>query len=248
MRKMNNSTCFKWPNETVQLTRPNGGLVADLVVPGDCVAGNRGAHSFTRLAIKKKGAFMKRLFISVVGLVLFSGCAFTQQHANLSPTISVVASTEGKNITIAVRVIDERPSQSLGRRGSGYGPAAEITSAQDVAAVVHQQVTDGLRKKGFSPVEYSDTKDPRLTVEVRLLEYSTSQGFWTGGVHVKGALKAIAQRSGRTYEHMYRSEKEENVVIVPTAGTNEQWINSVLTDVLQQMFVDNELFRLLTNG
>jgi uncharacterized lipoprotein YajG len=191
---------------------------------------------------------MKRLLVIVAGLVLFSGCAFNPQQANLSPTINIPTSEEGKNVTIAVRVIDERPSKTLGRRGTAYGAAAEITAAQDLATIVNQQVIDGLRKKGFNPVAYDETKDPRLTVEVRLLEYSTSQGFWTGGVHIKGALKAIAQRSGNTYENMYRSEKEERVMVVPTAGANEEWINTVLADVLQQMFADTALFKALTGG
>lgn len=188
---------------------------------------------------------MKKLFVVLAGLVLLCGCAFTRQQANLSPTLNVVSSDVGKNVTVGVRVIDERPSKSLGRRGTDYGAAAEITEAQDLAVVVQQQVIDGLRKRGFNPVDYGEGKDPRLTVEVRLLEYSTSQGFWTGGVHIKGVLKAVAVRAGNNYERMYRTEKEERVVFVPTAKTNEQWINDVLTDVLRQLLEDAELFRFL---
>jgi uncharacterized lipoprotein len=188
---------------------------------------------------------MRKLVIFVAGLALLYGCAFTSQQASLRPTVSFSSSNEGKNVAVAVRVVDERPSKSLGRRGTAYGAAAEITAAQDVAAVVQQQIIDGLRKKGFNPVDYGEQKDPRLTVEVRLLEYSTSQGFWTGGVHIKGALKAIAVRTGSNYERMYRSEKEERVVVVPTAETNEQWINDALNEVLRQLFEDTGLFRFL---
>lgn len=189
---------------------------------------------------------MKILVVSLASVVLLSGCAFMSQQATLSPTVSVTASDEGKNVTVAVRVVDERPSKSLGRRGTGLAPAAEITAAQDVAVVVQQQVVDGLRKKGFNTVDYSEQRDPHLTVEVRLLEYSTSVGFWTGGVHIKGALKVIAGRQGASYERMYRSEKEERVVVVPTAGSNQEWINAALSDVLQQLFEDIGLFRFLS--
>ena len=98
-----------------------------------------------------------KLLVVLGGIAIFTGCAFTPQQANLSPTVSVMASDEGKNIAIGVRVIDERPSKSLGRCGSAYGAAAEITSTQDLAMIVQQQVMDGLRKKGFNPVEFGST-------------------------------------------------------------------------------------------
>jgi len=113
--------------------------------------------------------------------------------------------------------------------------------------VVHDQLVAGLQKKGFSVVDYSSNANPRLTVEVRSLEYSTSQGFWTGGVKIESALKFQAASGTDNYERMYRSEKEERVVVVPTASTNEQWINGALSDVLKQVFEDIGLFRFLAN-
>jgi uncharacterized lipoprotein YajG len=184
--------------------------------------------------------------LTVLVLVTLGGCAFTPQKAALAPVVSVATSSEGKGVVVAVRVVDERPSKSLGHRGGGYGAAAEITSTEDVAMVVQKQVVEGLKKKGFEIVDYDDAKDPRLTVEVRLLEYSTSMGFWTGGVAIQGAIKAVASRGGKTYDHMYRSEKKERVVIVPNAKTNEGWINSALGDVLSQMFDDAVLVKFLT--
>ena len=61
-------------------------------------------------------------------------------------------------------------------------------------------------------------------------------------MHVKGSLKAVASRAGQTYEKMYRGEKEERVVVVPTAETNEKWINDALSEVLRQLFDDNGLW------
>ena len=177
--------------------------------------------------------------------VTIQGCAFTPQKANLTPTVNVTVSNEGKNVAVGVRVLDERASKSLGHRGTAYGAAAEITEEQDLAVVVKQQLVEGLRKKGFNPVEFNASKEPRLTIEIRLLEYTTSQGFWTGGVHVKGALKASALRAAENYEHFYRSEKEERVVIVPTAESNEKLINSALSDLLNQVFEDTALFQFL---
>lgn len=188
---------------------------------------------------------MRTLVTVLASAFVLSGCAFAKQQANLAPTVSVVESTQGQGMTVAVRVVDERPSKSLGRRGSAYGAAAEITAVQEVAVVVQQQVVDGLKKKGFTIIDYAPGQPRNLTVEVRFLDYSTSQGMFTGGVNIRGALKASAQRDGQTYEQLYRSDKEERVVVVPTAKTNEQWINTALSEVLQQLFNDQGLMTFL---
>ena len=146
---------------------------------------------------------------------------------------------------MAVHVVDERASKSLGRRGTAYGAAAEITAAQDLTVVVRDEVVAALEKKGFTTTDYTENAGTRLTVEIRLLEYSTSQGFWTGGVQVQGTLKAVARKDGRDFEKLYRSNKEERVGIVPTAETNEQWINEALSDVLQQLLDDQNLINFL---
>ena len=189
---------------------------------------------------------MHRLTGILAVLVVASGCAFNPQQASLAPVLNVAESKEGAGIAVSLRVLDERPSKSLGRRGTVYGAAAEITSAEEVGAVVQRYITDGLKRKGFEVVEWNDTRSPRLTVELRLLEYSTSTGFWTGGVQIQGTLKAIAGKDGKTYEQMYRSDKQERVAVVPTAEVNERWINDALTDVLNQLFQDSALFLFIT--
>ncbi len=111
---------------------------------------------------------------------------------------------------------------------------------------MQKEIIEGLKKKGFTAVDDTSASSTKLSVEVRLLEYSTSQGFWTGGVNIKGALKAVASKNGKSYEKMYRTDKEERVVVVPTAQTNEKWINDALSEVLKQLLDDNGLTLFLT--
>ena len=191
----------------------------------------------------------KKLVIGLVActaFLAFEGCAFTPQTANIAPTVDVVSSSEGKGIIVALSVTDERPSKSLGHRGAGFSNGAEIKEAQDLPAIVQKEVTDGLRKKGFLVVDGSGSSNAKLVVEIRLLDYSTSVGFWTGGVDLKGALKAVANKNGKTYEKMYRYDKEERIVFVPGADTNEKWINAALSNVLTQLLDDNGLTMFLT--
>lgn len=188
---------------------------------------------------------MNFAYAVVLGSLLLSGCAFSPQKANLQPVVNIAQGVEGQGISVAVQIVDERPSKSLGRRGTAYGAAAEITAGSDLEVVVRDKVTEGLVAHGFT-VNSAGASDARLTVEIRLLEYSTSQGFWTGGVQIQGALKAVARKAGNDYEQMYRSNKEERVAVVPTAKTNEEWINAALGDVLSQLVSDQKLIEFLS--
>jgi uncharacterized lipoprotein YajG len=177
-----------------------------------------------------------------------SACAFAPQQAKIAPTVQVAATTEGKGVSVALRVVDERDSKSIGNRGSAYGKAAKITSTDDVSAIVHNQIRDGLINKGFNVVPFDASAPVTLSVEIRALSYDTSVGFWTGGVEIKSALKAIGKRGTSEYEKLYRSDEEKRVAVVPTAAKNEEWINASLTDVLTQLFNDTGLMRHLTGN
>jgi uncharacterized lipoprotein len=177
--------------------------------------------------------------LSILSLALMPACAFNEQKVTLAPKVVLATSTLGQGVSVAVGVVDERPSQSLGRRGTAYGAAAEITTDQDVGALVRTEIENGLRQHGFNIA--ATGADTQLVVEIRLLEYKTSTGFWTGGVNVQAALKAIATRAEHRFEHLYRTDNENRVVISPTADTNEAWINAGLSDVLTKLLSDATL-------
>lgn len=189
---------------------------------------------------------MKIVFVALALSTFVTGCAFNPQKVTLAPSPASSSSTLGSGITVAVKVNDERPKQSLGRRGSGYGPAAEITSSEDVASVVRNALIKGLEQKGFSTSVSTANQSIKLTVDLRLLEYSTSMGMWTGGVQIQAAAKATAVNKDATFEKLYRSDKEERVVVVPTAETNQEWINARLSDLLTQILNDPELLAVLS--
>ena len=187
-----------------------------------------------------------KIFFLSMTVLLATGCAFTPQQAELNPTLDIASSDIGNNAKIFLTVQDERIDTSLGRRGTAYGAAAEISTNQDLSVVVRTQIEDGLRTQGFHVTDENQA-DNFLTVEIRALEYSTSTGFWTGGVHIKGALKGHATSSESEMEKMYRYEKEERVAFVPGAETNERWINEALSETLKQLLTDSELLNFLAN-
>lgn len=189
---------------------------------------------------------MRKLFISTLAAIALSGCAYNAQTVKLAPEINVQESSVGSGVQVQVSVVDERSSKSLGRRGNAYGAAAEITAEGDITAVVRERVIDGLKRKGFIVVDQAVDGGPRLEVEIRLLQYGTSQGFWTGGVQIQSTLKAEAEHGGDRFEKIFRSDREERVAVVPTAETNAAWINRALGESLDQMLNDADLVTFLS--
>lgn len=190
---------------------------------------------------------MKRILLVALVAALVSGCAFNAQTIDLHPTISTPHSAEGQGVSVAVRVVDERASQSLGHRGSAAGAAAEITTNSDVKAIVSEQVIHALQNEGFTVLGPTAQGNANLTVEVRLIQYSTSVGFWTGGIQIEATLEAKAEKAGKNFEQMYRVKNEQRVVVVPTADKNAEWINAALGDVITKLVTDQKLLTFLAS-
>ena len=187
------------------------------------------------------------IFFPILSIILFiNGCAFTDQKAFLNPTLTLESSNIGNGQHVGLKVVDERPNKNLGYRGGGYiGKGGAITSDQDIAKLLEEKISDGLKMKGFEPTSYSNNNTRSIKVELRSLEYFTTTGFWTGGVHTKSALKVTAKNLSKEFEDFYRIEKEERVMVGPGAQSNEKMINSALSEILQKLFDDQNLFKFL---
>jgi uncharacterized lipoprotein YajG len=186
------------------------------------------------------------LFFCCLGL---SACAYVPQTARLEPNVNIAESNEGNGAAVSVKVIDERPDNVIGHRGAAaLAKGAAINITQDLETLVQTEILKGLAKKGFKPFSCSADEKPVLKVEIRLLEYYTSTGFWTGGVHTKAAIKAIAYVNGKTYENFYRVANEKRVMLVPTADANEKLINEILNDILKKLLDDSQLISFLAEA
>ncbi len=177
--------------------------------------------------------------------LLLAGCAHTPQQVRLAPIVNVSPSVVDQGIRVTLGVLDGRPSRTLGHYGAINDPSTEITTSQDIAAIVKQEIIVGMRKKGFVVSNENVDGEVKLTVAVKLLEYSTAQGGLTDGVNIKSALKVVAIKNNKQLEKMYRIDNTERVLVAPSAETNERWINDALSDVLRQFLDDKELSNFL---
>ena len=182
------------------------------------------------------------LCLSTIAFLFASGCALSPQKVVLDPELQVSSSSFGEGVNITLVVKDERASNELGRRGMGM---AKIDIEQNLANLIREKVTSGLERKGFTIVNSKENSSKTLVIELRALDYKTSVGFWTGGVHITGALKAESTSESSDYSEFYRVESEKRVMLNPTAKENQRLLNEGLTDLLRKLFEDKELFDFL---
>jgi uncharacterized lipoprotein YajG len=152
----------------------------------------------------------------------------------------------GQGKKVALRVVDDREEQLIGHRVTGHGSkAAKIETKQDLVKLLKDSFIQGMRAKGFEPVEDSSS-DISLKVELRSLTYDVTIGFWTSGNIGKATVKIIATNtSGKTYEKIYHSEKEIRTAFIGSQETNAKVINGALSDVLEKIFSDTGLWEFL---
>ncbi len=187
---------------------------------------------------------MKKIGI-IFFVILLSGCAYIDQNLRVTPQLYVTETNIGQGKQVALRVIDDRDEQLIGKRGVQYLPGGKISTDQDLAEVLKESFRDGLCKKGFVVVG-EDESNLLMKAELRSLEYITSMGFWTGGNIGTAVVKIIATKpSGKTYEKTYRSQKEVRTAFVGSQETNAKVVNGALTDTMNKVFEDRELFKFL---
>lgn len=179
--------------------------------------------------------------VSLIALAL-AGCSITTMEAKIDPKPQIEQSQIGAGRTVAVTVVDERPTQNLGKRSSIGGT---IKMDQNLAVIYQDALMAGLRTKGFSPVGGEAKADSRLKVEIRGLNQVSTTGFWTMGSNIDAAVKAYADAGPSHYEQIYRAGAEHRTIAVSGAKALNAKINAVVNEQLQSLFADNMLTAVL---
>tara|TARA_R110001583_G_scaffold89304_1_gene230623 strand:+ start:873 stop:1448 length:576 start_codon:yes stop_codon:yes gene_type:complete len=187
----------------------------------------------------------KSLFTAFFCITLLSSCALTPQQVNLSPDVNVNKTSLGNGQNIILTTVDERTTSTIGNRGiAGFG--ADITSDNDVVAIVRLEIIKGLEAQSFVISNELNNGPKELRVEIRNLEYKLTSGIFTGTLRTESALKGICLVNGkRSYEHLYRGGSEEQVLVAQFANENSAHINKALTEVIEDLLNDKSLFSCL---
>lgn len=185
--------------------------------------------------------------ITVTSLTLV-GCANSPQQLTLEPKITTQLAPVGHGQPVSVRVVDGRPSPTLGSRGGLYPETALVSvNAQDVLPKLQAQAEAAVRLLGFTPSANAPGA-PQLTITLAELKYqSPKDGLYVTEASIGATFKSDVSAGTRRYSGRYGASLNQRFGMSPNQETNTKLVSDVLSDALTRLFKDPSIGSLLSS-
>jgi len=183
--------------------------------------------------------------VTVLGMSLV-GCAHSPQQLDPNPKLNGTINPVGQGQPVVVRVVDARPSQTLGTRGGLYPEtSAVIVPSAKVIPKLQAQTEAAVRLLGFTPSPNAYNA-PQLTLTLAELKYqSPKEGLYVTEANIGATLKVEVQNAGKRYNGRYGASLNQRFGMAPNEQTNTKLVSDVLSDALTRVFRDDNIGRLL---
>ncbi|KFF44029.1 MULTISPECIES: YajG family lipoprotein [Pseudomonas] len=184
--------------------------------------------------------------ITVTSLTLV-GCANSPQQLSPQPKVTAPLAAVGHGQPVSVRVVDGRPSPTLGSRGGLYPETALISvTGQDVLPKLQAQAEAAVRLLGFTPTNSPGV--PQLTVTLAELKYqSPKEGLYVTEASIGATFKSDVSAGTRRYSGRYAASLNQRFGMSPNQETNTKLVSDVLSDALTRLFKDPSISQLLSS-
>ena len=185
--------------------------------------------------------------ITVTSLALV-GCANSPQQLSPQPKLTTQLAPVGHGQPVSVRVVDGRPSPTLGSRGGLYPETALISvSGQDVLPKLQAQAEAAVRLLGFTPSQNAPGA-PQLTITLAELKYqSPKEGLYVTEASTGATFKSDVTAGTRRYSGRYGASLNQRFGMAPNQETNTKLVSDVLSDALTRLFKDPSIGSLLSS-
>ena len=183
--------------------------------------------------------------ITVTSLTLV-GCAHSPQQLSPQPKLTTQLAPVGHGQPVVVKVVDGRPSPTLGTRGGLYPETSSITvSGADLLPKLQAQAEAAVRLLGFTPTANAYNA-PQLTVTLAELKYqSPKDNLYVTEATIGATFRADVRNGGRSYSGRYGASLDQRFGMAPNQDTNTQLVGDVLSDALTRMFKDPTIGQVL---
>jgi uncharacterized lipoprotein len=183
--------------------------------------------------------------VTVLGMSLV-GCAHSPQQLDPNPKLNGTINPVGQGQPVVVRVVDARPSPTLGTRGGLYPEtSAVIVPSAKVIPKLQAQAEAAVRLLGFTPSPNAYNA-PQLTLTLAELKYqSPKEGLYVTEANIGATLKIEVQNAGKRYNGRYGASLNQRFGMAPNEQTNTKLVTDVLSDALPRVFRDDNIGRLL---
>ncbi|MDB6050389.1 MAG: lipoprotein [Pseudomonas sp.] len=181
-----------------------------------------------------------------VGSLTLVGCANSPQQLSPQPKLTSQLAAVGHGQPVMVRVVDGRPSPTLGTRGGLY-PETSAVSVQpnDILPKLQQQAEAAVRLLGYTPSGNSGNV-PQLTVTLADLKYqSPKEGLYVTEATISATFRADVVNNGKSYNGRYAASLDQRFGMAPNQETNTKLVSDVLSDALTRLFQDPTVGQML---
>ena len=184
--------------------------------------------------------------ITVTSLTLV-GCANSPQQLSPEPKVTSQLAPVGHGQPVSVRVVDGRPSPTLGSRGGLYPETALVSvNAQDVLPKLQAQAEAAVRLLGFTPTTNAPNA-PQLTVTLAELKYqSPKDNLYVTEATIGATFRADVSNANRRYSGRYGASLDQRFGMAPNQETNTKLVGDVLSDALTRLFKDPTIGQVLS--
>lgn len=192
---------------------------------------------------------LKRLLFSLaaVSALALAGCAHSPQQLDPNPKIDGAINPVGQGQPVSVRVVDGRPSPTLGTRGGLYPEtSAVIVPKEKVVPKLQAQAEAAVRLLGFTPSPNAYNA-PQLTLTLAELKYqSPKEGLYVTEATIGATFRVEVQNGGRRYTGRYGASLNQRFGMAPNEQTNTKLVTDVLSDALNRAFRDQSIGQVLS--
>ncbi|MFG3692283.1 YajG family lipoprotein [Stutzerimonas stutzeri] len=191
---------------------------------------------------------LRRLLFSfaAVSALALAGCAHSPQQLDPTPKITGTINPVGQGQPVSVRVVDGRPSATLGTRGGLYPEtSAVIVPKEKVVPKLQAQAEAAVRLLGFTPSPNAYNA-PQLTLTLAELKYqSPKEGLYVTEATIGATFRIEVQNGGRRYTGRYGASLDQRFGMAPNEQTNTKLVSEVLSDALNRVFRDQNIGQVL---
>ena len=184
---------------------------------------------------------LQRLLFGLIAVANLSlvGCAHSPQQLSPQPKLTSALTAVGQGQPVVVRVVDGRPSPTLGTRGGLYPETSAISvSSETILPRLQAEAEAAVRLLGFTPSSNAYNA-PQLTLTLAELKYqSPKEGLYVTEADITASIRADVQGASRRYSGRYGASLNQRFGMAPNQQTNTKLVSDVLSDALDRVFKD----------
>ena len=188
---------------------------------------------------------MRTVFLLLLAVSLFTGCALSPQTITINPDIAVKKTGIKKETTIYLDVVDKRSSPVIGERGGVYRDTSTITTAQDMTDKLHDSLTRAMQDLGYQVVTDSATARARLTVNITDISYQAKNENLLTKIITKVEIQGVIIKNRKEFTGTYTATRKKDFVKTPNELENEDIVNDALALVLKNMLEDPDFIQFI---